>query len=64
MKKCVICGKTAKYGIKDTSDYYCYECATENYSDLSLLKVIEGRAEILKKMILDRVEVIDRREKE
>lgn len=51
MKRCVICGEPAKYSIKDTNDYYCKDCADENFSDLSVLSVIEGRAKILKKII-------------
>lgn len=39
-KKCVVCGEEASYCIKGTSDYYCEECAKENFSDISVLKKI------------------------
>ena len=43
-KKCIICKADAKYAIKGTSDYYCEECAEENFADISLLeKVDEAR---------------------
>ena len=42
-KKCIICGKEAKYLIKGTSDYYCDECAEENFADLSLLQKVEEK---------------------
>ncbi len=41
MKKCIICGKEAKYQIKGTNNYYCEECAKELFSDLSVLIPIE-----------------------
>jgi hypothetical protein len=43
-KKCIICGGTAKFLIKGTSDYYCEECAEESFSDLSLLQTVEDKA--------------------
>ena len=50
-KKCIICGDHAVYIIKDSSDFYCPNCATENFSDVELLEKIENRAKTLKKMI-------------
>lgn len=43
-KKCIICGAEAKYLIKGTSDYYCDECAEENFADISLLQKVEDKA--------------------
>jgi len=40
-KKCIICSKEATLCIKDTSDYYCQECAEDNFEDLSYLAKIE-----------------------
>ena len=40
-KKCLICSGVAEYAIKDTSDFYCKECAEEQFGDLSLLVKIE-----------------------
>ncbi len=50
-KKCIICGKEAKFSIKDTSDYYCEECAVEQFSDVSLLVKIDEQAKKIKKLI-------------
>lgn len=50
-KKCSICGEEAKYQIKDTSDYYCEECAEENFSDIALLKKVEEQATKIKNLI-------------
>ncbi len=40
-KRCIICEDQAEFGIKDTSDYYCEECAKESFSDLDLLKKLD-----------------------
>lgn len=40
-KKCIICNAEATHKIKDTSDYYCQECAQENFADLTLLVKLE-----------------------
>ncbi len=37
MKKCVVCEEQAFLRIKDTSDYYCKECAEDNFEDISVL---------------------------
>ena len=36
-KKCLVCDAPATYAIKDTSDFYCEECAEEQFGDVSLL---------------------------
>ncbi|MDD2840779.1 MAG: hypothetical protein PHY80_06785 [Rickettsiales bacterium] len=41
MVKCIICGENAIYRIKGTNDFYCKECAIENFSDISVLENIE-----------------------
>lgn len=43
-KKCLICSETAQYVIKDSSDFYCMECAEEHFGDLSLLIKLEESA--------------------
>ena len=48
VKKCMICGEEAIYKIKDTPDYYCPECAEENFSDLDMLVKVEEEAQKLK----------------
>ena len=55
-KKCIVCGKEAKYCIKATSDYYCEECAKECFGDLSYLHKVEEQAKKLKKLIDEKVE--------
>ena len=54
-KKCIVCGEEAMYAIKGTSDYYCEECAQENFSDVALLVKVEELATKLKKK-LDEIE--------
>lgn len=50
-KKCIICEKNAKYSIKGTSDYYCEECAVDNFSDIGLLIKVKEEAKKLKELI-------------
>jgi len=52
-KKCIICGVDAMFQIKDTSDYYCEDCAQDNFSDLDLLEKVEESAKKLKEFIDD-----------
>ena len=40
-KRCLICEQEAKYAIKDTKDYYCEECAQDQFGDISYLVKIE-----------------------
>lgn len=42
-KKCSICEADASYKIKDTSEFYCDECAEEHFADVknTLLKLEE-----------------------
>jgi len=39
-KKCIICEKDAEYKIKDSSEYYCIECAQEHLQALPVLSLI------------------------
>lgn len=55
-KKCIICDAEAKYKIKDMPDYYCQECAEENFSDLTLLVTLEKEAQRLKEYLKEKVE--------
>ena len=50
-KKCIICDDAAKLMIKDTSDYYCEECAKDNFDDISLLVKVEEQAKKLKQLV-------------
>ena len=51
MKKCIICHTQAQYAIKDTTDYYCADCAIENFGGVDVLVSIEEQAQALKKAI-------------
>lgn len=54
-KKCIICNhKEAEFCIKNSSEYYCSECASENFSDLSYLHKVEDSAKNLKKFLRDK----------
>lgn len=50
-KKCIVCGEEARYAIKDTSDYYCEDCAHENFADVAMLLRVEEIATNLKKKL-------------
>jgi hypothetical protein len=50
-KRCIICGENAEYLIKDTSDYYCKDCAAESFGDVSMLVKVEEQAKLLKKLV-------------
>ena len=56
MGKCTICGESAVYIIKSTTDYYCEECAVECFSDVSFLQKVEEKARELKELIKDEIE--------
>ncbi|PIN73112.1 hypothetical protein COV20_06435 [Candidatus Woesearchaeota archaeon CG10_big_fil_rev_8_21_14_0_10_45_16] len=58
-KKCIICDAEAKYKIKDTPDYYCEECAEENFSDITMLVTLEEEAQRLKEFLKDKMELDD-----
>ncbi len=54
-KKCIICHQEATFQIKDTSDYYCPECAEDNFADLSVLVKVEEEAQRLKELIKEKL---------
>ncbi|HLD88625.1 MAG TPA: hypothetical protein VI894_00310 [Candidatus Nanoarchaeia archaeon] len=54
-KKCIVCGESASFGIKDSSDYYCEECAHENFADVELLEKVEQQAQKLKEIIKEKI---------
>ena len=64
VKKCIICEAEAVYKIKDTPDYYCEECAEENFSDLDLLVKVEEEAQRLKEFLKEKMEDIVKSEEE
>lgn len=58
-KKCLVCGEDAKYQIAGTNNYYCLECATELFHELSYLKRVDSEAKLLKKAIDNKINNID-----
>ncbi|MBI2151561.1 hypothetical protein HYU21_02430 [Candidatus Woesearchaeota archaeon] len=50
-KKCIICDNEASFQIKGTADYYCQECAEDNFADLDLLVKVEEEALQLKEFV-------------
>lgn len=54
-KKCIICGSTATFLIKDTNDFYCEDCAQEQFSDVSYLIKVEEQAKELKKIVDEKI---------
>ena len=50
-KKCIICDEEAIFKIKDTSDYYCQDCAEENFADTTILIKVEEQAQRLKEYV-------------
>lgn len=50
-KKCCICGEEAKLKIKNSSDYYCEECAIDSFGDISVLVSVEEDAKKLKAVV-------------
>ena len=63
-KKCIICNEEAGYKIKDTSDYYCQECAEENFNDLNLLVTMEEEAKRLKGYLKSKMDDLVESERE
>lgn len=55
VKKCIVCDRQAEYKIKDTSEYYCLDCAEENFADLSLLIKVEEEAQRLKEYLKEKM---------
>ncbi|MBW2987390.1 hypothetical protein KY336_02460 [Candidatus Woesearchaeota archaeon] len=58
-KKCMICGQEAVYMIKNTSDAYCKDCASDCFSDLSFLQSVEEQAQELKELVKQKIEDSD-----
>jgi hypothetical protein len=55
-KKCIICGEVARYNIKGSSEYYCEDCAKEQFGDVSVLVSVEEQAKKIKKLIDEKSE--------
>jgi hypothetical protein len=60
----MICDEGAIYKIKDSSDFYCQECAEENFADLTLLIKVEEEAQRLKAVIKENMSNILESEEE
>jgi len=57
-KKCTLCSAEARYMIKDSSEYYCDECALENFSDVGVLQPIEDANKKSERLVEDTSEDI------
>ena len=44
-KRCTVCTEEAQYNIKDTSEFYCLECAEENFADLDMLIKLDDHSD-------------------
>jgi hypothetical protein len=55
----MICGQEAIYMIKNTSDAYCKDCASDCFSDLSFLQSVEEQAQELKEFVKQKIENTD-----
>lgn len=55
-KKCILCGEEAKFKIKDSTDFYCQDCAEDSFSDLDLLVKVEEEAQQLKKALKEKMD--------
>ena len=54
VKKCIICNGDATLFIKGTSEFYCENCAKENFDDLSYLEKLDSdkkKKEMIEKAI-------------
>ena len=56
VKRCIVCEEEAAYKIRDTSDYYCQDCADDNFADLTLLVKLEEEAQRLKERLSDAID--------
>ena len=54
-KRCIVCTEEATFRIKDTSDYYCDQCADDNFADLSMLLKVEEEARLLKGLVAEKM---------
>jgi len=60
VKKCIICQEKAVYKIKDTLNYYCDECAKDNFSNLDLLITVEEEAQRLRQILKEKLEELEK----
>ncbi len=62
-KKCIVCDKEAEYKIKNSFDYYCEDCAKENFADLNMLLGVEEEARLLKASLKEKMgELLEKEE--
>ena len=55
-KKCTLCGSAARYSVKDSSEYYCDECAIDNFSDVGVLQPLEEETKKVQRMVEESIE--------
>lgn len=60
MKKCILCSNKAVFAVKDSSEYYCEECALENFADTeALTRIDEPKEENKEPTLQDEIEDIE-----
>ena len=64
VKRCIVCEEKAEYKIKDNPDYYCAECAEENFADLKMLIKVEEEARLLKAALKEEIHELIEKEEE
>ncbi len=50
-KRCIICGESASFAIKGSSETYCRECALVNFFDLELLEHLDDRTQLVSELV-------------
>ncbi|HLD72302.1 MAG TPA: hypothetical protein VJA23_01840 [Candidatus Nanoarchaeia archaeon] len=63
-KKCILCDGKAKFKIKDSTDFYCQDCAEDSFSDLDLLVKVEEEAQQLKRILQEKMNDLSETEQE
>lgn len=55
-KRCIICGGKANFTIKDSSEFYCEDCAEEQFADISYLQRVEEQAQKIKEIVEEKIQ--------
>lgn len=55
-KRCIICGGSASFAIKGSSEAYCRECALVNFSSLELLQQLDDQARLVSELVDERLQ--------
>ena len=50
-KKCILCDDEAEFAVKGTNNFYCRDCASEQFGDLGLLQKISEERKVSKELV-------------